>query len=110
MTMTRQELHAAGYRVVDGKAVRVTEQGLGVPPEKRGASAPAPRSPYRSKWEAERATIIEAAKRAGKIREWRYEAVRLKLAEGAWYKCDFVIWHNDGTMELQEVKGYWREA
>jgi hypothetical protein len=44
------------------------------------------------------------------IREYKYEGVKLKLADGAWYKPDFVVWHNDGLIELEEVKGHWREA
>jgi hypothetical protein len=135
MTMTETELRQLGYRVVDGKAVRVRKaEGLSVPAEKSGdaMSAPygkdpgrpngkartgqptstpsAPSAPYRSKWEAERAQILEVQKRGGMIRDWRYEAVRLKLADGAWYKSDFVVRHNDGGIELEEVKGYWREA
>lgn len=54
--------------------------------------------------------MLAAYKRMGTIRDWRYEGIRLRLADGAWYKPDFVIVHNDGLIELEEVKGHWREA
>lgn len=44
------------------------------------------------------------------IRDWWYESVRLRLANGAWYTPDFVVMMHDGTLEMHEVKGFWREA
>jgi hypothetical protein len=110
--LTRQDLESMGYRVVDGKAIRVgsgTQAADERKPEGSGREA-ATVSPYRSKWEAERAALLAARKQAGSIADWRYEGIRLKLADGAWYKPDFMVKHNDGSVELEEVKGHWREA
>lgn len=44
------------------------------------------------------------------MQEWSYEAIRLRLADGAWYMPDFRVIMPDGTEEYHEVKGFWREA
>src|SRR5687768_5117791 len=113
VTLTPDELRAAGFQHDgQGRAIRVRVGSGGKEQQGTGSmdsSALRPTaSPYRSKWEAERAEYHEMRKRAGLIRDWRYEAVRLKLADGAWYKSDFLISDNDGFLELEEVKGFWR--
>lgn len=54
--------------------------------------------------------VLATLKVAGEIGEYRFEAVKLRLAEGAWYTPDFVVKHHDGHLEFVEVKGFWREA
>jgi hypothetical protein len=106
-TLTAADLRDLGYTVVDGKAVRLNQ------PTKDGdaiAALPLCRDLYRSKWERERAAALTLQRMAGAIRSWKHEGIRLKLANGAWYKPDFMVWHNDGLIELEEVKGHWREA
>jgi hypothetical protein len=39
-----------------------------------------------------------------------FEAVKLRLATGAWYTCDMWVVYADGREEMHEVKGFWREA
>jgi len=51
------------------------------------------------------ALILEAAKRNGALRSWRYECVTLKLADGVRYTPDFLVIRGDGTAEFHEVKG-----
>lgn len=61
--------------------------------------------------EAEYARILEARKRAGEIQDWKYEAIRLRIAFGekhAWYKPDFLIVNADGSQEAHETKGWWK--
>jgi hypothetical protein len=103
MTLTAADLQRLGYTVKDGVAVRTA---LSI----KGKLVPSERSVYRSKWEADRAEMLTMEKVVHLIRDWRYEGIRLRLADGAWYKPDFLVWHNDGLLELQEVKGHWREA
>ncbi len=55
------------------------------------------------------AILLEAKKRAGYIYGWKYEAVKLKLADLTFYTPDFLIVHNDGLLEIAEVKGFWRD-
>ena len=61
-----------------------------------------------SRWSQE----LENERRAGDILCWRYNAMRLELATGAWFKCDFWVTLADGkgTIRMDEVKGFWREA
>lgn len=39
-----------------------------------------------------------------------FEAVKFRLADGAWYTPDCMVTMKDGTVEFHEVKGFWREA
>lgn len=66
--------------------------------------------PGRNRWERLYAQELDLRKRAGAIADWRYEGVRLRMADGAWYKPDFLVILTDGLIELHEVKGHWREA
>jgi len=111
VTMTKAELRELSYtHDGQGRAVRVGS-GEGAPSvDGHLTGSTAPRSPYRNKWEAERAAVLDIRKRTGSIADWRYEGIRLKLADGAWYKPDFMVVHNSGFIELEEVKGHWREA
>jgi hypothetical protein len=59
--------------------------------------------------EAAYADQLELLKIAGKIIDWRFNAIRFRMADGAYYKPDFMIIKED-CCELHEVKGFWREA
>ena len=70
-------------------------------------------SPQRSKMnktETRYAQYLELQKRGGAILWYKFEGIRLKLANGAWFKPDFAVLHCNGTLEFREIKGYWREA
>lgn len=56
-----------------------------------------------------RAIDLEAMKRAGQIVAWWYEKWTFKLADDLRYTPDFVIQKHDGTLEVEEVKGFWRD-
>lgn len=109
---SRAELQQLGYEERGaGNWVKVAAPPrVDAATESSPRKAAAPASPYRSKWEAERADWWEQHKRGGIIRDWRYEPLRLRLADGAYYKPDFLVVHEDGSMSLEEVKGFWREA
>jgi hypothetical protein len=47
---------------------------------------------------------------AGEIVGWKFEAVKLRLADGAFYKPDFLVILPGGICEYHETKGHWREA
>lgn len=52
------------------------------------------------------AAWLEAEKHAGRIMAYWFEALKLKIAEGAcFYTPDFLVLRPDGTLELHEVKG-----
>ncbi|MFA7254136.1 MAG: DUF1064 domain-containing protein [Patescibacteria group bacterium] len=53
---------------------------------------------------------LEQLRAAGEVLWWRFEGLSLRLADGAHYKPDFAVQLADGTIELHETKGHWREA
>lgn len=62
-----------------------------------------------NKLEKARAIILEAMKRNGQIRSWRYEKLTFKLADDCRYTPDFCVIENDGGITFEETKGFWRE-
>ena len=62
-----------------------------------------------NKLEAAYAEWLELQRRAGAIEWWAFEWIRLRLADGAWFKPDFAVM-KDGKLSLHETKGHWREA
>jgi hypothetical protein len=62
-----------------------------------------------SKFEAGKAFDLEMLKKAGEIKDFK-EQVKIPLIVNGYevctYKIDFVIYHNDGTVEYLETKGY----
>ena len=68
-------------------------------PPKRGAN----------KWERAYAEQLNLLVKAREIHGWKFEALRLRLADGAWFKPDFLV-HAPARLEFHEVKGFWREA
>jgi hypothetical protein len=48
---------------------------------------------------------LEFMKRAGQIIEYWYEPFNIHLAEGVYYKADFLVHAADGVLEVHEVKG-----
>lgn len=52
------------------------------------------------------AAFLEGEKHAGRITAYWFEALKLKIAEGAcFYTPDFLVLRPDGRLELHEVKG-----
>jgi len=55
--------------------------------------------------------VLEPLRLAGEIRDWKFEAIRLRIFEGSQdvkpcaYKPDFLITRPDRSMEFHEVKG-----
>lgn len=49
---------------------------------------------------------LQAEKQAGRIVQFWFESMKLKVADGAcWYCPDFMVLRPDGLIELHEVKG-----
>lgn len=55
--------------------------------------------------EAAYAQVLEARLRAGEILWYRFEALRLRLADKTSYTPDFVVLLANGELEVHEVKG-----
>lgn len=62
-----------------------------------------------NKTEAARANDLESMKRAGQIVEWWYECWTFRLGNDLRYTPDFVIQKPNGALEVEEVKGFWRD-
>lgn len=62
-----------------------------------------------NKTEAAYAAYLEMLKHAGEIADYRFEAVKLRLADKTFYTPDFIVLAPDGVLEMHEVKGFWEE-
>lgn len=63
-----------------------------------------------NKSEAQFAQKLEFQKVAGDIVWWGFEPIRIRLANGTFYRPDFVTVDKNGRTAIYEVKGYMREA
>ncbi len=46
---------------------------------------------------------------AGEVAWYKFEGVKLRLADNTFYSPDFAVMLADGTMEMHEVKGHWQD-
>lgn len=46
---------------------------------------------------------------AGEVLWWRFEGLKLRLADNTFYTPDFAVMAGDGVMECHEVKGFWTD-
>jgi len=71
-----------------------------------------PADPYRhmkSKLERDYAAFLQVLKMSGKIADWQYESVGLKLGNGCFFYPDFLVTLPCGEVQLHEAKGYMRD-
>lgn len=59
-----------------------------------------------NKTEAAYAQLLDARRAAGAIADFKFESVKLRLADRTWYMPDFCVFMHDGTVEMHEVKGF----
>jgi hypothetical protein len=59
--------------------------------------------------EARYAEHLEARKQAGEVAWWKFESIKLRLADNTFYTPDFAVMLIDGLMECHETKGHWEE-
>ena len=103
--ISEEEFKVMEQRVRSG-ATRGTRpvMGDGHRPDSKLASSPT----YRSKLEANYAAHLDLLVKAGEIRSWLYEHVSLRLADGKYYRPDFLVVLQGGLErkpEIHEVKG-----
>jgi hypothetical protein len=56
------------------------------------------------------ANLLDLRAKAGEIDGYRFESIKLRLADRTWYTPDFVVMRGDLTaIEFHEVKGFWRD-
>jgi hypothetical protein len=59
--------------------------------------------------EAKYAAELELRRQAGEVAWFKFEGVKLRLADGCFYSPDFAVMLSDGTLEMHEVKGFWQD-
>lgn len=62
-----------------------------------------------NKTEAAYGQHLELLKRAGEVLWYRFEGLKLRLADNTFYTPDYAVMLCDGQMECHEVKGHWEE-
>ncbi len=62
-----------------------------------------------NKGESAYAQELELQKRAGMILWWKFEGIKLRLADNTFLTIDFPVMCADGTLEMREFKGHWEE-
>ena len=55
------------------------------------------------------AAEIAARATVGDVHSWRFEAIKLRLADKTFYTPDFIAVTKDGEIYLYEVKGHWED-
>lgn len=59
--------------------------------------------------EAEYDAILDGRRHHGEVAWYKFEGVKLRLADNTFYTPDFAVMLSDGSMQLHEVKGYWQD-
>lgn len=62
-----------------------------------------------NKTEAAYEQHLEALKRAGDVLWFKFEGVKLRLADNTFYTPDYAVMKSNGQMEMHEVKGFWQD-
>lgn len=63
----------------------------------------------RNKTEAAYEAFLQALHAAGDVLWYRFEGIKLRLADNTFYTPDFAVMRRNGQIELHEVKGYWAD-
>ncbi|NUF09809.1 DUF1064 domain-containing protein [Snodgrassella sp. ESL0324] len=53
--------------------------------------------------------VLKPAMQDGSLSWYRFEGVKLRLADNTFYTPDYCVMRSDGTMEIHEVKGFWQD-
>lgn len=67
------------------------------------------RDTFASSYERRYAAYLRAQVAAGEVLAWAYEPFNLRLGVRCYYTPDFLVLMPDGTIEVHEVKGFWRD-
>ena len=60
-----------------------------------------------NKTEQAYAATLEQRLHAGEVAWFKFEGIKLRLADNTFYSPDFAVMLADGQLEMHEVKGYW---
>lgn len=62
-----------------------------------------------NKTETEYARLLELCKHDGTVLWWKFEGVKLRLADNTFYSPDFAVMMANGQLEMHEIKGFWQD-
>lgn len=62
-----------------------------------------------NKTEAAYGQHLELLKRAGEVLWYRFEGLKLRLADNTFYTPDYAVMAANGQLECHEVKGFWQD-
>lgn len=62
-----------------------------------------------NKTEAAYGDHLEMLRRTGQVAWFKFEGVKLRLADNTFYTPDFAVMLTSGHLECHEVKGYWQD-
>ena len=62
-----------------------------------------------NKTEAAYESLLRTRQMVGEVLWFRFEGVKLRLADNTFYTPDFAVMVADGQIELHEVKGFWAD-
>lgn len=63
----------------------------------------------RNRTEAAYENLLESRLRAGEVAWFKFEGVKLRLADNTFYTPDYAVMLSSGLMEMHEVKGFWQD-
>lgn len=62
-----------------------------------------------NKTEAAYSQLLEHLKQTGEVAWYKFEGIKLRLADNTFYTPDFFVMKASGQMECHEVKGFWSD-
>ncbi len=62
-----------------------------------------------NKTETAYAAFLETLKSLGDVLWYRFEGIKLRLADNTFYTPDFAVMAASGQLEMHECKGYWQD-
>lgn len=63
----------------------------------------------RNKTEQAYENLLEAMLIAGDVLWYKFEGMKLRLADNTFYTPDFAVMLSNGQIEMHEVKGFWQD-
>lgn len=63
----------------------------------------------RNKTEAAYENLLEARRHVGDVAWFKFEGVKLRLADNTFYTPDYAVMLANGQLEMHEVKGFWMD-
>lgn len=83
--------------------------GKGNNPQKNYQALGRLKSGVMNKMEKKYSQHLDALKYSGEILEWYWDKLNLRLADGCFYKPDFMVLKSDNSLEIHETKGFWTD-